>query len=131
MVLDRLALGSNGRYHRPGNPHLDIRSDFEFELSVVDNARDLADQASCRNHAVALADILDEIFLLLRLFALRPDDQKISDNENDRERNQRQDNIRPRRAPRAAGGLGKADVNKILSLLESPLKACPLKTYNP
>src|ERR1700730_19240989 len=79
LILDRLTLGPHVRNHRPENAHPDIWRDFEFELRIVHYFRHFADQASGRDHAIASARILDEIGMVLRLFALRPDDKKIRD----------------------------------------------------
>src|SRR6202045_544575 len=82
LILDRLALGPHVRNHRPENAHPDTWRDFEFELRFVHYSRHFADQASGRDHAIAPARILDEIGMVLRLFALRPDDKKIRDGKD-------------------------------------------------
>ena len=127
LLLDRLALRPHVRNHPPGNAHLDIRRDFEFELGIVHYSRNLADQASGHNHAVALARILDEIFMLLRLLPLRPDNQKIRDNKDYREGHKLHDHVHPTGSP-GNGCLGESrcEQNPFSSILSS-LKTCVLQ----
>ncbi len=119
-VLDGFALGPHIRNVRPGDPHPDSWGNFELDLLVVDHTGDFANKASAGEHAVAAAKVLQEIFVLLCLIALRPNHQKIGDDKNQREGDQRREHVangRRLRDGRRLGSLGVSRRKQILLLL--------------
>src|ERR1700732_737610 len=128
LILDRLALGPHVRNHRPENAHPDIWRDFEFELRIVHYSRHFADQASGRDHAIAPARILDEIGMVLLLFAPTPDDKIIRDGKDQREGRQIHEHVR-RGGAGGSGGLGESRCKQNpFSLIPSPERLASAKT---
>ena len=75
--------------------HLHIRRDFHLDFTIVDNARHFADEAARHHDRVASADILDHIGMRAGALLLRPHDQEIHDDENEREGRNLHQNIGP------------------------------------
>jgi hypothetical protein len=82
LIFDWLALRPDFRNHCPCNADAHVWRNLELDLFVVNDPRDFADEPAARDHIIAAANILEHIFLLLGLLALRPDDKQIGYNKN-------------------------------------------------
>src|ERR1700722_1026709 len=79
VVLHRLALGAHFADHRAHLPHPHAVGDLDLDLVVVHDLGDLADEPAIGHHAVAAAQRLDHLPVLLQPLLLRAQDQEIHD----------------------------------------------------
>src|ERR1700684_1318742 len=91
IVLHRLALGAHFADHRAHLPHPHAVGDLDLDLVVVHHLGDLADETAIGDHAVAAAQRLDHLLVLLQPPLLRPQDQEIYDTDDQYQRHELHD----------------------------------------
>jgi hypothetical protein len=128
LIFDWLALRPDFRNHCPCNADAHVWRNLELDLFVVNDPRDFADEPAARDHIIAAANILEHIFLLLGLLALRPDDKQIGYNKNYGEGHQLRDYF-SRAGGTGSGSLGKSRRKQIPSPLLFVVRLAPAKTW--
>src|SRR5262249_14431477 len=95
----------------------------DLDLIVVDHLGDLADESTGGNDGIAAAQVFDQFLVFLRALLLRPQDQKIHDDEDQNERQQ----LHPHTVAAEHGArLGKTGRHEHLSVLCACALMCSL-----